>query len=650
MNYNLDFLIAGLIILIFVLYHFAVQNCLVDTNSKVFKGFMIVGLLDITFDIISSALINMADPQMHSMILCSLTIFYLMQVYLPCGMFLYVRSLWTDKEIKNNINIIGLLTFTGIMSLMVLFNYWNGYIFRVNGAAYEEGTCYLLVYVHAIFYLLITLHCSYRKRAELGKYRLFAICESIAILIVCVVIQMVWQNPLLIGYGIALSISVFFFTVNNPKEYTDNMTGVYDNRYFSAVVQSYLERKKYFHVITVDFHVLRKINAIYGSLMGNQIICEIAKKLHALSKNGQVYRIYGNRFALIADSYSEYETLLCQLEQTFRQKLELSGMQFPAFSVICGIENVSVFEKSDTLLAYMEYLAESALADGDVVLIRDNEKMQNSFAYRNAMESYLITAIEQDLFEVVYQPIYSMKTGTFQALEALSRLKHPDFGPVPPDVFITIAERHGQIAQLGYLQFLRICRFLKANPEVMQRFHNIKINLSPAELITKGHCERLINTIQEYGFPCSWFQFEITETVATEYSSSLFEIAKKFADAGIGLCLDDFGSGFANLNTVLKLPFCWIKLDRSLLAGIGKEQKSTVFYKNIVSVLQSMGYRVISEGVETKEEVELLVQWGVDMIQGYYFSKPKGELEILDIVHQQKSDYNEQKCISSDRK
>lgn len=643
MNYNLDFLIAGLIILILVLYHFAIQNCLVDTNSKIFKGFMIVGLLDITFDIISSALINTADPQMDYVIRCSLTFFYLMQVYLPCGMFLYARSLWTDKGIQKNANIISLLICTVAVSLVVLSNYWAGWIFRVNGATYEEGPCYLVVYAHAIFYLMITLHCSYRKRAELGKYRLIAIYESIAILIVCVVIQMVWHNPLLIGYGIALSISVFFFTVNNPKEYTDNMTGVYDNRYFSVVVQSYLDRKKYFHVITVDFHVLRKINTIYGSLMGNQMICDMAKKLHALSKKGQVYRIYGNRFALIADSYSEYEMLLCQLENTFSRKIELSGIQFPSLAVICGIENVSGFEKSDTLLAYMEYLASSVLVDGDLVLIRDNEEMRNSFAYRNTMESYLITALEQDLFEVVYQPIYSMKTGTFQALEALSRLKHPDLGPVPPDVFIAIAERHGQIAQLGYLQFARICRFLKAHPEVMEQFRNIKINLSPAELMTKGHCERLIQMIQEYGFPCSWFQFEITETVATEYSNSLFEIAKKFADAGIGLCLDDFGSGFANLNTVLKLPFRWIKLDRSLLAGIGKEQKSTVFYKNIVSVLQSMGYRVISEGVETKEEVDLLVQWGVDMIQGYYFSKPKGEQEILDVVHQQKSEYNEQR-------
>ena len=158
--------------------------------------------------------------------------------------------------------------------------------------------------------------------------------------------------------------------------------------------------------------------------------------------------------------------------------------------------------------------------------------------------------------------------------------------------------------------------------------------------MTKGHYERLIETIREHELPCSWFQFEITETVATEYSSSLYEIGRKITEAGIGLCLDDFGSGFANLNTVLKLPFSSIKLDRSLLVGIEEDSKSSLFYKNIVSVLQNMGYSVIAEGVETRSEMELLAGWGVDMIQGYYFSKPVGEKEILDIVLNQKAEYN----------
>lgn len=640
MTFNIDFLVAGLICLTIVLYHFAIQNRLVDPSSRIFMGFIVIGLLDITFDIISSLLISMADPHMEQMIKFSLTLFYLMQVYLPYGMFLYMRSLW-DKTINVKHSIVGIMAVPPVaMSILVLFNYWSGIFFFVRGAVYCEGPYYAAVYIHALFYMSITLISSFIQRKILGRYRLLAICEVVLIIMVCVVIQLVWRNPLMIGFGISLGISVFFFTINNPKEYTDNMTGVFDNRYFTVVVQNLIERRKRFNITTVDLHLLKKVNTIYGSQIGNQIIVDSAKRLLLLSESGQVFRIHGNRFALITYSFAEYEHTLHRIGEIFSGMLEVSDQQIQFPVIICGITDGSKLGVTDTLLSYMEYLASLPSVNGDTILIQDDERIMRGFRYTNEIEAYLQTAIEEDLFEVAYQPVYSMESGTYITLEALSRLSHPRLGHLSPEVFISIAEKNGQIAQLGYLQFSRICRFLKENPELMKQIRNVKFNLSPAELMTKGHCERLIETIREHELPCSWFQFEITETVATEYSSSLYEIGRKITEAGIGLCLDDFGSGFANLNTVLKLPFSSIKLDRSLLVGIEEDSKSSLFYKNIVSVLQNMGYSVIAEGVETRSEMELLAGWGVDMIQGYYFSKPVGEKEILDIVLNQKAEYN----------
>lgn len=138
--------------------------------------------------------------------------------------------------------------------------------------------------------------------------------------------------------------------------------------------------------------------------------------------------------------------------------------------------------------------------------------------------------------------------------------------------------------------------------------------------------------VKEFDLCGSYFQFEITETVATDYSEKLFEIVQLLGDEGIEICLDDFGSGYANLNTVLKLPFSAIKLDRSLLQGVEDDPQIAQFYQNIVSVLQSIGYSVIAEGVETEEELKLVSKWGVNMVQGYYFSRPVDETEILKII------------------
>lgn len=245
------------------------------------------------------------------------------------------------------------------------------------------------------------------------------------------------------------------------------------------------------------------------------------------------------------------------------------------------------------------------------------------------MKKYMSTAIEDDLFEVYYQPLYSIKDGRYVTMEALSRLKHPTLGMIPPDIFINLAEKNGQIIQLGKLQFRRVCRFMKSHTELMKMIGSIKFNLSPLELLKPGYSQELIMIIKEYDLPYSWFQFEITETVATEYSRELYETIKDFRAVGIEICLDDFGSGYANLNTILKLPFSTVKLDRSMLRGVCEDKQVALLYKNTVSIMQNLGHKVVAEGVETKEEVELLEEWGVDLIQGYYYTRPLSRADLI---------------------
>ena len=152
------------------------------------------------------------------------------------------------------------------------------------------------------------------------------------------------------------------------------------------------------------------------------------------------------------------------------------------------------------------------------------------------------------------------------------------------------------------------------------------------EVLKKGHIQQLVDTIRDSGIPASFFSFEITETVATDYTENLRKAVDLFTSAGIGLCMDDFGSGYANLNSVLKLPFSVIKMDRSLLSDICTDEKAAALYRNTVSVLRNMDFTVIAEGVETSAELELLSGWGVDMIQGFYFSRPLSGAGLLELL------------------
>lgn len=345
-----------------------------------------------------------------------------------------------------------------------------------------------------------------------------------------------------------------------------------------------------------------------------------------------MFRLSGKRFILAVHSLADYEKCGNEVRALFQNTFQVDGDKISFPVAICGIVNGETMGGADTLLAYLEYMAGLVADTKEIVVLQSNEKLMEGFRYEQEVEHFLVTAIEEDLFEVFYQPVYSINEGEYVTLEALSRLRHPTLGYIPPDVFIALAEKNGQISRIGQLQFRRVCRFIQEHEEIMDVILNVKFNLSPLELLKFGYAEDLLQIIEEYDLDNSYFQFEITETAATECSENFCHAAAQFMRAGIGICLDDFGSGYANLSTVLKLPFSAIKLDRSLLNGVSDSFQSARFYRSIVMIFRDMGYQVIAEGVETEEQMKLLSEWGVDMIQGFYFSKPLKEEELLKIL------------------
>ena len=632
MTYNMDFLIAGLVFLLLILVQFLGRDRVENTNSKIFQMFIMLGIGDITFDIISSVLIMEEKAEYAGILRVVLTLLYLMQVLVPYGLFSYTKSLCpTMMKMGKKLKVLDLPMV--VMLGLVFYNIWSGIFFRVGEeGTYIKGSYYIGMYLYALLYVLIIMVGSITHYKTLGRRKLKVIWEFLLIMAGSVAVQ-AWNNELLMtGFGIGLGITVMYLTLNNPCEYIDTLTRAFNMQCFVDWMKEQFPKKGSVHLVIVDLVEIRKVNKIYGAKAGDALLSEIAERLRGIAASRYVFRIGGKRFAVVTYSLYEYEKVRKGVQKYFTEGIQRGGETVKLAAVVCGVTDAEQQKSNDNLLLYIDYLLSLAPESEEVIFLQGDEKTMQGFRYSQTVEQYLNTAIEEDLFEVYYQPVYSFRKGGYVTLEALSRLRHPALGPVSPEVFIDLAEKNGQIVDLSYLQFRRVCRFLKANPEMMEQIDNVKFNLSPMELLKAGYSRKLIETIREFDLPFSWFQFEITETVATEYSENLFRTVEDFTMCGIGLCLDDFGSGYANLDTVLKLPFSAIKLDKSLLNGIVEEPKNALFYKNIVAVLQNLGYRVIAEGVEYKEEELLLEQWGVDMIQGYYFAKPMPEAEIRRLV------------------
>jgi len=561
MTYNIDFLIAAMVILLLVLWYFLGQKRAEDLNNQVFLFFAIIGILDVVAELASNYYISFPNSNCEIAAMLATTIFYLLQALLPFTVICYIQTLHDNKIISaKKMFLSGVPTF--ILMGMILTNPFTEKLFYFDiPAGYMKGPWYMLMYYSALCHMAAALILIVIWRKKLGYRKVKVLLEILLISGAGVVIQLLYHPLLTTGFGMSLGILVLFITINNPHANIDTLTG----------------------------------------------------------------------------SLEEYEYYLTQLKRMFdgNSKLNVNNKIITMPVIISGIMNAQKLGDSGLILEYAEYLEALSAKNGLTEVIQDDYQTMNGFLYNKRVEQYLHKAITEDLFEIYYQPVYSTRKKCFITLEALSRLQHPELGWIAPDVFIQIAEKNHMIEQITDLQFSRVCRFLGENRYLMRHLLNVKVNLSSLDLMRNDCSRHFIRIMDAYKIPHNWIQFEITETVATECNAGLRRVAEEFTDAGIGLCLDDFGSGYANLNTVMRLPFSVIKVDRSLLFDICRDEKRAIFYESVVETFHKMNYHIVSEGVETQEEMEKISSWGVEMIQGYYFSKPLPEKELLELLKKQ---------------
>ena len=202
---------------------------------------------------------------------------------------------------------------------------------------------------------------------------------------------------------------------------------------------------------------------------------------------------------MLTSSLEEYEYYFSKLKRLFdvNKVLDVEDKNITVPVIISGIINAQKLGESGLIMEYAEYLESLTPQSGLTEVIQDDRQTMNGFMYYKRVEQYLHKAIEEDLFEVYYQPVYSTRERRFITVEALSRLYHPELGWIAPDVFIQIAEKNHMIEQITDMQFRRICRFLKENRELMSRLLNVKVNLSSLDLMRNDCSSHFIRMMDE---------------------------------------------------------------------------------------------------------------------------------------------------------
>ncbi len=290
---------------------------------------------------------------------------------------------------------------------------------------------------------------------------------------------------------------------------------------------------------------------------------------------------------------------------------------------------MSLLKKADMAL----YQAKEA---GKNTYILYDETMNKALEEKLILQGAIKQAVNKQEFTVYYQPYVDANTHEIIGFEALIRWFSKKHGTVSPYKLITLAEEMGLIVEIGAWVLREACEFIKEINMGRDIPLSVSVNVSPVQLKYSGFFyEQVIHILQEVGISPKYLCLEMTETVLLESLESSVDTIQKLRDHGIHIALDDFGSGYSSLQYLKELPVNIMKIDRSFIKHVAQSEYDQFFIHAMIIIAHKKGLKVVAEGIETKEQLEVLEANGCDLIQGYYFSKPKPKDEIKAMINKE---------------
>lgn len=363
-------------------------------------------------------------------------------------------------------------------------------------------------------------------------------------------------------------------------------------------------------------------------------IVTIAKRLENYVRNGDLLaRIGHDKFALLAEELSDAASL-SYVRRLFRCATDPITFDDEPIEATArfGVAFASPDMSAESFLQRANNaLIEAARREGSGMVFADESVRLNAEA-RLLLESDLVQAVKEHQFYLEYQPVVDLTTKAITGAETLLRWHHPKRGAIGPNDFIPVAEETGVIVAIGSWIIREACHQLAVweHAGVLSDTFTLSVNVSRVQLETEHVVRDVESALSDFGVRDSRLTLEITETAITRDRSAFDKVAEHLSDLGVLLAIDDFGTGYSSLSMLATLPVDVLKIDKSFIDQLGT--KTDFALRAIVTMAEHLGLTVISEGVETQEQVESLLNLGCRLAQGYKFSRPISPDDFFSLV------------------
>lgn len=457
--------------------------------------------------------------------------------------------------------------------------------------------------------------------------------------------------------GIAMNILtivavILIYTNNrNAKQYqerildqavTDRLTGLPNRFGGSELMSDLIRRNRKFVVASLNLNNFKSINTTMGQQTGNDVITETADRLKAVANErlaetaDYIISQGGDEFAIIIRDYEndeEVRQILEKYEEKIEEKITLDSCDYYMNAGIGYAEFPEDARDSDSLLscanAAMQSVKKGNLGHG---VCRYSKEMLNE-EHLLETERKIRNALDHDTLFFNLQPQYDMNHKLI-GFEALARMKDEDGSVVSPAEFIPVAEKVGLIDQIDNVVFKKSVKFLGEMIEETKTDIKLSVNVSVKHLMKNSFLDEVREVLETSGVPAGQIEIEITESIMIDSAEKALECIRSLKDLGLKVAIDDFGTGYSSLSYLNSFPADLLKVDKSFIDQMNVVDSSVQYVAAIISMGHVMNFHVISEGVETPEQLEILNRIGCDFIQGFLWGRPMEPKEAGDLVRQ----------------
>ncbi|TGX50467.1 GGDEF domain-containing response regulator [Sphingomonas gei] len=406
----------------------------------------------------------------------------------------------------------------------------------------------------------------------------------------------------------------------------DSLTDAPNRLAFLHALGQAVKGQHCFAMAMVDLDRFKLVNDTLGHLAGDELLRIVCNVLQTSFRDGFVARIGGDEFAVLIEVTGEDDAVMrCErLLKSVTTSVRVFGhsVQAGASIGLILVEPGSIGDPIDVMRRADLALNEAKRQGRGCVRLFD-ESMDESIRFRRQIETGLSEAIAKGELKLVFQPIVGRDLN-IAGFEALIRWCSPEYGMVPPAMFIPIAEDSNLIHELGDWVIDEALAALKSWPR-----QYVSVNFSPRQFRRHNFVGHVVERVASAGVDPGRFQIEITETAIFDNAERAAEILFKLRQMGFRIALDDFGTGYSSLYNIRRFALDCLKIDRSFVDGMGRERESAAIVHSVIHLGRALGMEVVAEGVETAAQLEALRVAGCSHMQGFHLSRPVDAEEAL---------------------